>query len=83
KSGFVDEKEFRVLKVLLSDEQKAVLGQVSPILEQTLSQDPRPQYQDDPDRVYGMRFSDYEIRFTVRGDVLTVLEVGQVSPEAR
>ena len=83
KSGFVDEKEFRVLKVLLSDEQKAVLGPDAAILEQTLSQDPRPQYQDDPSRVYGMRFSDYEISFTVRGDVLTVLEVGQVSPEAK
>ncbi|MBO6049106.1 MAG: tRNA (N6-threonylcarbamoyladenosine(37)-N6)-methyltransferase TrmO [Spirochaetales bacterium] len=83
KSGFVDEKEFRVLKVILSDEQKAVLGPDATILEQTLSQDPRPQYQDDPDRVYGMRFSDYEIRFTVRGDVLTVLEVSLFSPEAR
>ncbi|MBP5756854.1 MAG: SAM-dependent methyltransferase, partial [Spirochaetales bacterium] len=83
KSGFVDEKDFRVLKVILSDEQKAILGPDAAILEQTLSQDPRPQYQDDPDRVYGMRFSDYEIRFTVRGDVLTVLEVSQVSPEAR
>ena len=77
KSGFVDENEFRVLKVVISDEQKAVLGSDAEILEQTLSQDPRPQYQDDPDRVYGIKFADYEIRFTVRNDVLTVLEVSR------
>ena len=77
KSGFVDENEFRVLKVVITDEQKAILGSDAEILEQTLSQDPRPQYQDDPDRVYGIKFADYEIRFTVRKDVLKVLEVSR------
>lgn len=77
KSGFVDENEFRVLKVVITDEQKAILGSDAEIIEQTLSQDPRPQYQDDPDRVYGIKFADYEIRFTVRKDVLKVLEVSR------
>ena len=77
KAGFVDENEFRVLKVIISNEQKAILGSDDEILEQTLRQDPRPQYQDDPDRVYGIKFADYEIRFTVRKDVLTVLEVSR------
>ena len=40
-----------------------------------LEHDPRPSYQDDPEREYGMRFSDYEIFFKVKGDTLTVTRV--------
>ena len=34
-------------------------------LLQLLAQDPRPSYQDDPGRVYGMAFAGKEVRFTV------------------
>jgi len=40
-----------------------------------LAQDPRPSYQNDPDRVYGMAFAGLEVRFTVRGSTLTVVSV--------
>lgn len=40
-----------------------------------LEQDPRPSYQNDPKREYGMRFADYEIFFKVDGDTLTVTRV--------
>lgn len=40
-----------------------------------LSHDPRPSYQRDPERVYGLPFAGYDIRFTVRGNVLTVCDV--------
>ena len=40
-----------------------------------LAQDPRPQYQDDPERVYGMAFGGMEVRFRVSGGVLTVVDV--------
>ena len=40
-----------------------------------LSQDPRPSYQKDPERIYGMEFADWEIRFQVREQVLTVCGV--------
>ena len=40
-----------------------------------LEHDPRPSYQDDPEREYGMRFSDYEIFFKVDGYCLTVTRV--------
>ena len=40
-----------------------------------LAQDPRPQYQDDPERVYGMAFGGLEVRFRVVGDRLTVCQV--------
>ena len=44
-------------------------------LSGVLAGDPRPSYQDDPDRVYGMRFAGWQVRFTVAGGVLTVREI--------
>lgn len=40
-----------------------------------LSHDPRPSYQKDSDRIYGLPFAGFDIRFTVRENVLTVCEV--------
>ena len=40
-----------------------------------LSLDPRPPYQDDPDRVYGFGFAGLEVRFRVGNGVLTVVDV--------
>lgn len=47
-----------------------------PALLAVLAQDPRPQYQDDPGRVYGMSFVGLEVRFRVEGERLTVVEIG-------
>lgn len=44
-------------------------------LRQILSQDPRPSYQEDPHRVYGMTYAGLEVKFMVRDDVLTVCSV--------
>ena len=44
-------------------------------LLQVLEEDPRPSYQDDPERVYGMDFAGYNVRFAVAGDTLTVCGV--------
>ena len=46
-----------------------------PALLAVLAQDPRPQYQDDPDRVYGMAFAGLEVKFRVAGARLTVTEI--------
>ena len=43
-----------------------------------LEQDPRPRYQDDPDRVYGFSYASYDIRFQVEGRSLKVVEIRQV-----
>lgn len=40
-----------------------------------LAEDPRPAYQDDPERVYGLPFGGFDIRFTVSNKALTVVEV--------
>ena len=40
-----------------------------------LAQDPRPSYQDDPERIYGFPFAGMELRFRVEGNQLTVVDV--------
>ncbi len=40
-----------------------------------LSHDPRPSYHSDPDRVYGLRFDSYDIRFTVVENILQVVDI--------
>ena len=56
------------LRAPLTPEQWAALSGV-------LAGDPRPSYQDDPSRVYGMRFAGHQVRFTVADGVLTVCEI--------
>lgn len=48
-------------------------------LVQTLELDPRPQYQDDPDRDYGMRFSIFDVHFTVKENILTVNRIANAT----
>ena len=55
-----------LLAILPENKRQAAIG--------VLRHDPRPSYQRSPGRVYGLRFSQYDIRFTVEGDTLTVLE---------
>ena len=45
------------------------------ILVQILSQDPRPSYQNDPDRIYGMEYAGMEVKFCVRKGILKVCGV--------
>lgn len=56
------------LKQRLPAEKQAAICQV-------LSHDPRPSYQKDSDRVYSLSFAGFDIRFTVKDKVLTVVDV--------
>ena len=73
--GFAEEKKEyrlavdfpqRLLELLPEDKRQG--------LWELLAQDPRPAYQKDPERVYGMEFSGFEIKFSVREGLLTVLQ---------
>ncbi|ENW87592.1 hypothetical protein F906_00834 [Acinetobacter pseudolwoffii] len=44
-------------------------------LEQVLSLDPRPAYQDDEGRIYGMKFADLDVRFKIVGDRVKIQEL--------
>ena len=76
--GFTDQaKDFildvkfpqQLLDKIPQDKQAAAIG--------VLSHDPRPSYQKQADRVYGLNFAGFDIRFQVSGDTLTVLEVSE------
>ena len=56
-----------LLAVLPEEKQQAAIG--------VLSHDPRPSYQRTPERVYGLSFAGFDIRFTVKEDALTVQAV--------
>ena len=56
-----------LLNQLPNGKQQAAIG--------VLSHDPRPSYQRKPDRVYGISFAGFDIRFTVQDDILTVQTV--------
>ena len=45
---------------------------------QVLSHDPRPSYQRKPERIYGLTFAGFDLRFRVQDDILTVVEVNYV-----
>ena len=76
RSGFVDTNPIRKLNVVVPDETYRLLGsQKAEMLRKTLELDPRPHYQHDPSRVYGMTFEGYDIHFKVDGDRLTVVGV--------
>ena len=47
-------------------------------LLQVLEQDPRPSYQADATRVYGMAYAGHTVKFTVAGDTLTVCDVSEI-----
>lgn len=74
--GFTDWRARELLEVdfppellaLVPEEKRAALLGV-------LAQDPRPAYQTEPSRIYGMAFSRWEIRFTVAQSRLTVVSV--------
>lgn len=56
-----------LLQLLPEDKREAAIG--------VLSHDPRPAYQNDPERIYGLPFAGYDIRFTVENNILHVVEI--------
>ena len=75
RSGFVDQTTWEPLQVVIPEALAAMIPtDYLGVLKATLEQDPRPQYHDDPERVYGMPFLEFDIRFKVSGGVLTVVD---------
>ena len=74
RSGFVDKRQWPKLQVVLPDELHEVFSEEQlKALRHTLELDPRPHYQNDPKKVYGMPFEGRDIHFCVSNGVLTVL----------
>ena len=74
--GFAASGEGRLLTVRADETLLAGLpARTREALLGVLAHDPRPSYQNDPDRVYGMAFGGCEVRFSVDGETLTVRSV--------
>ena len=74
--GFTDQADDFLLKVDCSEELLARLPEEKQqALLAVLSHDPRPSYHNDSDRIYGLEFSDYDIRFRVVNGILTVTDI--------
>lgn len=75
--GYVDKLEEPCLEVRIPDDVRGVIKEEVKLkaLVETLQLDPRPSYHSDPDRIYGLSFAGYNVRFTVRDTVLTVTEI--------
>lgn len=76
RGGFTDQTPRRrltvdcpppLLELVPEEKREALLG--------VLAEDPRPAYQDDPERVYAMTFAGLEIKFRVSGQMLTICQV--------
>ena len=74
--GFTDRTEKKTLRVEMPEETAAGMSaEEKAALEAVLRQDPRPAYQDDPERTYAFEFAGRHVVFRVAGGVLTVTEI--------
>ena len=76
KGGFAQEQNEAIEPLLVqlpeSLEQSLSIEKLN-ALKGVLAADPRPHYQNDPDRIYAMEFADMEIKFRVEDNILQVL----------
>ena len=74
--GYTAETRQHLLEVQFPESLLALLpAQHHEAVTAILAQDPRPGYSDDPERIYGILYAGYDIRFRVCGPLLTVCEV--------
>ncbi|MBQ7064447.1 MAG: tRNA (N6-threonylcarbamoyladenosine(37)-N6)-methyltransferase TrmO [Firmicutes bacterium] len=74
--GFAEGLQMYQLEVEIPEEELVKLPvEKREGLRQVLREDPRPSYQNDPERIYGFTFGQYEVRFTVADGLLRVREI--------
>lgn len=76
--GFTDShpQEREMLNVVIPEALAARLdADTLAALRSTLARDPRPRYQEDSSRIYGMEFAHHEVKFSVSGNTLTVTDI--------
>ena len=73
RAGFTDKRKWQRLQVSIPEEVcRVLLDKDVKVLKEVLSLDPRPHYQSDANRQYGMPFMGYDIRFHVADGCLYV-----------
>lgn len=77
--GFALQEKEGSLEVIFPDELLSIIPESKQeALKAVLKQDPRPQYQNDPERTYGLEFAGYDVRFNIVDETLTVVEVEKI-----
>lgn len=71
--GYVDKREFKIVNVIDNGLLNGIRQAES--IKEILSNDPRPAYQEDENRIYGFRFAGYEIKFKVKENDLFVISI--------
>ena len=88
KSGYAQDEPIRKQVIWNDDAQiqqqnllkkNKITAQLIDELEQVLSLDPRPAYQDDVERIYKMKFAEFDVSFQVNDIQITVLEIDDES----
>ncbi len=78
-NGFALNEKKGSLEVKIPEEMiKIIPSEKQTALKAVLAQDPRPGYQDDPDRIYGIEFAGFDVRFMINNNVLTVVEIKEI-----
>ena len=71
--GFAQQAPEKVLSVVIPDSLRQQLPDtMQATLQETISLDPRPHYQDDPQRIYSMSFDRWEVKFRVADGVAVI-----------
>jgi len=74
--GYTDiTKEYGLHVIIPEKIMEIVEAEKRNALRAVLAHDPRPSYQNDPDRIYGMEFAGYEVKFRVEENVLSVVKI--------
>lgn len=79
--GFTDSLAIRPLEVYIPTElrDKVPVEKLKPLMV-VLSQDPRPAYHQDPERIYGFEFAEMEVKFKVHGELMKVVDIQTNNP---
>jgi tRNA-Thr(GGU) m(6)t(6)A37 methyltransferase TsaA len=76
RGGFADDvKDYELRVEFPEDLLEAFPKEKQRAIIEVLKQDPRPSYQNDPERRYGVSFAGYDVHFTVDGDLLKVSDL--------
>lgn len=79
--AYTETVEKKVLSVTVPDEVKRILGEKLDAVLGCIAQDPRPSYQDDPERIYSMAFSGFDVRFRVERETAYVIKADERGEE--
>lgn len=73
--GFAEAVRKRHVDVDFPEALAVKIGDKLETLTEILAQDPRPAYQNDPERIYGFKFAGFDVKFKVQDELLTVVDL--------